>query len=144
MSVANGTPTNARALLDYNFIASIALPIAGNTANTSGLDLVQAVPYPTTDRIDVQVVTAGGNGANNKNINFVLQESADNGNWTNMVYKKAPLFQTVDNNGGGFNNATVVVKLDPGCLRYIRAQAVGEANGGNAANGGSVTLSLLF
>ncbi len=143
MAVSNGSPTNARALLDANYISTLALPNAGNTVNVASLDLVQATPYPTTDRVDVNIVCTAGSGANNKNINIVLQESADNGNWTNTAYRKAPLFQLIDNNGAGYNTANVIIKLDPGSLRYIRVQAIGEANGGNAANA-NVTLQLLF
>jgi hypothetical protein len=143
MSVANGTPTNARASLDENYIVSVALPNAANTVNTSGMDLIQAAPYPTTNRVDVNFVLVGGNGANNKNINVVWQQSNDNGNWTNVNYRTAPLFQVVDNNGAGQNNANVILSFDVNGWRYIRAQATGEANGGNAANG-TLTLQLLF
>lgn len=143
MAVSNGTPNNARALLDQNYIASAALPNAANTVNTSGLDLVQATPYPTTDRIDVQIVTTGGNGANSKNINFRLMGSTDNSSFTNIATFANPLLQTVDNSGAGYNNANIIVKLPPSCPRYIRATALGEANGGDASNG-SFVVQLLF
>ena len=143
MAVSNGTPQNSRPILDQNYIASVALPNAANTVNTSGLDLVQATPYPTTDRIDVQILTAGGNGANNKNINCRIMDSADNITFTNVAIFANPILQTVDNNGAGYNNANVIFKLPPNIRRYIRATALGEANGGDAS-GGTLTIQLLF
>lgn len=148
MSLSNGLtgtqPFNQRELLDQNFIATALLPNAANTVNTSGLDLVQAVPYPTTDRVDVQILCTGtGVGANNKNINFRLQDSADNGNWTNVAIFANPILQTVDNNNTFFNAANVIIKLAPNSQRYIRAVALGEANGGNAS-AGAFSIQILF
>ena len=137
-------PNNAKQLLDVNYIVTTALPNAANTINSSGLDLVQAVPYPvSTDSVDVNVMIAAGVGANNKNINVWLQDSADNGNWTNVVYLANPLFQVVDNGNTNVNTANVVVKLMPGGQRYVRAVSRGEANGGAGTNG-LLTLQLLF
>jgi hypothetical protein len=143
MSLANNPPANTRAVRDINYISNIAMPNAANTVNTNSLDLIQAVPFPVTETVTVQLLTAGGNGANNKNINAILQDSADNSNWANIAVFATPLLQTVDNNGAGYNNASVNVLLPPSVRRYIRAQATGEANGGNAANG-TLTLQLLF
>jgi hypothetical protein len=143
MSVANGNPINARALLDQNYIVTANFPNAANTVNTSGLDLIQATPYPTTDRIDVNLVCTAGSGANNKNVNFALQDSADNVTFANVVYMAAPLFQVVDNGTTNTNVANVIVKLQPGGRRYIRAQMLGEANGGVGTNA-VLTLQLLF
>lgn len=148
MSLANGLtntlPFNQRELLDENFIVTASLPNAANTVNTSGLDLVQATPYPTTDRIDVNILCNGlGVGANNKNINFRLQDSPDNTNWTNVAVFANPIVQTNDN-GNTFMNATgIIFKLAPTSQRYIRAVALGEANGGNSS-AGTFTLQLLF
>lgn len=149
MSYSNTTtpplnqPTNARQLIDGLYVVTTLLPNAANTVNSSGLDLQQAVPYPVTDRVDVNIVVTAGVGANNKNVNVRLMESADNGNWTNMAYMANPLFQVTDNANTNVNAANVVVKLQPGCLRYIRVTSLGEANGGAGTNGG-ITLQLLF
>lgn len=148
MSFSNGLtstlPYNSRQLLDENFIVTANLPNAANTVNSSGLDLRQATPYPTTDRVDVQILCTGtGTGANNKNINFRLQDSADNGNWTNVAVFANPILQTVDNNNTFFNATSITFKLAPTSQRYIRAVALGEANGGNAS-AGTFTLQLLF
>ncbi len=150
MSLANNAPVNTRAIRDINYIANVAMPNAANTVNTNALDLIQAVPYPTTEYVIAQVLTAGGNGGNNKNVNVVIQDTnansdgtANSAAWANISLVAAPLLTTVDNNGGGYNNAAANILLPPGTRRFIRAQATGEANGGNAANG-TLTLQLLF
>ena len=143
MAVANGTPTNKRLLLDQNFITTITAPNAANQVNGAGFDLTQATPYPTTDRIDVNIVVpAGVTGANNKNINIWLQDSADNGNWTNTAYLANPLFLVTDNGNTNVNVANVFVKLQPGGQRYIRMVAKGEANGSPGT--GTITFQLVF
>jgi hypothetical protein len=150
MSYSNSTagtalnaPNNARQLIDGIYVVTANLPNAANTVNSSGLDLLQATPYPTTDRVDVNIVVTAGVGANNKNINYVLQDSADNVTFANVVYLAAPLFQVLDNGNTNVNSANVVVKLQPGGRRYIRIQATGETNGGAGTNG-LTSLQLLF
>ena len=143
MAVANGSPINARALLDQNFIATCNLPITSANNTTAGFDLIQTTPYPVTDRVDWQIVVGASVGANNKNMNFAIQGSNDNSNWTNMNWFAAPLFQIVDNNGGGSAAKTVTIKMQPDCPRYIRLFVVGEANGAATSNG-TATLQGLF
>jgi hypothetical protein len=143
LTISNAAPANTRAIRDINYIANIALPNAANTVNTNSLDLIQAVPYPTTQYVIAQVTIAAGNGANNKNVNAVIQDSADNSNWANVVGLAAPLMVSADANGAGLTSNSFGVLLPPTTRRYIRAQATGEANGGNAANA-NLTLQLLF
>jgi hypothetical protein len=140
---ALNAPVNARQLIDQLYVVAASLPNAANTVYTSGLDLLSATPYPTTDRVDVNIISAPGLGNNNKNINYFLQDSSDNGNWTNVAYLAAPLFQVLDNGNTNTNAANVVIKLMPGGRRYIRVGATGEANGGPGTNG-LTTLQLLF
>jgi hypothetical protein len=150
MSYTNSTqgtalnaPVNARSLIDQLYVVTASLPNAANTVNTSGLDLLQATPYPTTDRVDVNILITAGLSNNNKNINYVLQDSADNITFANVVYLATPLFQVSDNTNTNFNSANVTVKLQPGGRRYLRLQGTGEANGGPGTNG-LATLQLLF
>jgi hypothetical protein len=141
--VTNAGPVNTRAIRDINYIANIALPVAANTVNTNSLDLIQATPYPTTQYVIAQVLTGASNAsANNKNINVVLQDSADNSNFANIALLAAPLLTVTDNTGNTPAGAANVL-LPPGVRRYVRAQAVGEANGGNASNA-NLTFQLLF
>ena len=149
--LANTAPYNARSVRDVNFIVTSALPNAANTVNTSGIDFWAganppsgSLPYATTQYVWANVgCTTSGTGANNKNINVVLQDSADNGNWTNLFAPGAIVYQTTDNNGGGFNVSNKSFLLPPTTRRYVRASATGEANGGNGTNG-VLTFQLLF
>lgn len=148
MSFTNGLtgtqPFNSRALLDINFIANANFPNAANVVNSAGLDLRQAVPYPVTDRVDFQiVVNTAGVGANNKNVNFWVQDSADNGNWTNVAAFAIPLLQVVDNGNTNTNTGSVTFKLEPTSRRYVRVQAQGESGGGAGTNG-TWTFQALF
>jgi hypothetical protein len=143
MSVANGSPTNSRALLDQNYIATANIPNAANTAATNSLNLVQAVPYPVTDFVDFQIVCVGGAGANNKNVNFWIQDSADNVTFANVASFAIPLLQSVDNSNTNGNSGSVTVKLPPSIRQYVRVEAQGEANGGAGTNG-TFTAQLLF
>lgn len=143
MSLANNAPVNTRSIRDINYIANIALPVAANTVNTNALDLIQATPYPTTQYVIAQVLTGASNAtANSKNINVVLQDSADNVTFANIALLANPLL-TVTDNGGTTPAGSASVLLPPSVRRYVRAQATGEANGG-AANNATLTFQLLF
>jgi len=121
---------------------TVALPNAGATANTNGIDLGALVPYPVTENIQVEVVTAASTAANNKNINFVLQDSADNTTFANIGNLGAPL-AIVTGNTTAHAATTHVYQLPPVTLRYIRASATGESNGGDASDG-NITVTILL
>lgn len=134
------TPPNVRGLKDTNLTANIALPNAANVVNTGQLDL-GAQPYPVTEAFTVKVETSASTAANSKNINVVLQSSNDNGaNFTNIA-EFAVLVVAGDASAHAASSRTY--KLQPNQKRYIRAQATGEANGGDASDG-TLTISLLF
>ena len=138
----NNYPTNARAVIDNNFVQSVALPAASATANTNSIDLQQGTPFPTTEIINVQILTgASASGtANSKNVNAVLQTSADNSTWANSNVIAAAVLAT--DNSGVLAAGKYEFKLPPNNARYIRAQFLTEANGGTpSANG---TLQLTF
>jgi len=151
MSLANNPPVNTRAVRDINYITNIALPVAANTVNSNALDLIQSTPYSTTQYVQAQILTGSSNNtANSKNINVTLQQTGansdgtpDNGNWVNIPTLIHPLLTVTDNGGGTTPAGNATVSLPPNVARFIRAQAVGEANGGNAANA-NLTLQLLF
>ncbi len=143
MAVSNASPVNTRSLKDANYVLTPALPNA-TTTNSNAFDLAQAVPYPVTEKVVVSIASSVGNGANNKNINIALQDSADNSTFTNIVQIKAPILSVTDANNAGYPaGAEVQLLLPPNVKRYIRCTMVGEANGGNAANG-TLTFQLLF
>lgn len=135
-----------RRIQDYTQSVSVALPNAANTVNTNGLDLGKTTPFPLQEEITVTLTNTQSTGANNKNINISIQDSADNGNWANIAVLN-PAIQIVANTAN-FPATTLAspiadITLPPGTRRYIRAQATGEANGGNSSDG-TLTLQLLF
>lgn len=132
---------NSRGLKDALLSATTALPNAGNTVNTSGIDLGSATPYPVTENFTAKISTAAATGANNKNITLVFQDSADNSTFANVA--GLGTLVVTDDNGGGYPAGSLEVSLPPGTRRYLRASATGEANGGNAADA-NVTVELLF
>jgi hypothetical protein len=140
MAVSNAAPVNGQRLLDANFIKSVALPNAANTVNTNGMDLVQATPYNTTQYVILNVATTQSTGANSKNINIVIQDSADNVTFANIATLGVTV---VAGNAANFPASSTNYSLPTITRQYVRAQATGEANGGNAADG-TLTAQLLF
>lgn len=135
-------PVSERRLKDSDLTVNIALPNAANTVNTNVIDLGSNTPYSVTEGFHVKLSTTTATGANNKNINIRLAHSNEsNANFTNIT--ELGLFQVVDNNGAGFSAGSMTVQLPPGVKRYVRGTALGEANGGNAADG-TLTVQLMF
>jgi hypothetical protein len=129
-----------RAILDNDLIVSVALPNAGNTVNTNGIDLGETRPCLPGEQYQVKISTTAGTAANNKNITIVVQDSADNSTFANI----ATLGSTLINEGSSSYAATTAYYSLPSITRrYVRASASGEADGGNAADG-TLTLSLVF
>lgn len=136
--------SNERTFRDALLEQSAALPNAANTVNSNSLDLGSVTPFPVMEKIQVKLSTTVGTGANNKNINLVLQHSAEpNANFTNIAELAKPILTVVDDNGGGYPAGEALVYLPPGAKRYIRASATGEANGGDASDG-TFTFELLL
>jgi hypothetical protein len=134
-------PVSERRLKDKSLARTVALPNAATTGNTNSVDLGKTLPFPITEAFHVKLDTTTANGANNKNITIRLQDSADNTTFANIAELGA--LTVVDANGAGYPVGTLTVQLPPDTRRYLRAQATGEANGGNAANG-TLTVSFLF
>lgn len=130
-----------RRLQDASVNKSVALPSGATTANTNSVDLGDAAPFPITESFHVKLSTTAATGANNKNITIKLQDSADNSSFANIAELGA--LTLTDNNGAGYSAGTLTVQLPPDTRRYVRAQATGEANGGNAADG-TLTVAFLF
>lgn len=153
----NNQPYNDRLVLDQNYIVNVALPNAANTVNTNALDLFAAagaplpntLPFSTTETINVIILTTQSTGANTKNINIVLQHTGqlsngavDSANYANIPTLGAPI-KIVAGNAANYPASTTKTKFPPGTLQFVRAQATGEANGGNASDG-TLTLELGF
>jgi hypothetical protein len=145
----NNQPTNQRAIVDNNFVvANVALNVANaNVTNTNSIDLQQAVPYPTTEIVNVQIgIGACANGlgpTNSRNIYGTIQVSADNSTFANSNIFSASLLTSAATNGK-ITATTSNVKLAPGEVRYIRAQFCGETDGGTPNNALVGYMKILF
>jgi hypothetical protein len=134
-------PVSERRLQDASLTKTVALPNAATTANTNSVDLGKALPFPITEAFHVKISTEAATGANNKNITVKLQDSADNTTFANIAELGA--LTVTDANNAGYPAGSLTVQLPPDTRRYLRAQATGEANGGNASDG-DLTVSFLF
>ena len=137
------SPTNERRLKDALLISNSAvLPNAANTIYTNVIDLQVTLPYPIQEHIVAQLATTVSTGANSKNINVTLQHSADT-NTSNFVNIPTLKVYAIAGNATNFPATTVNYSLPVDTKRYIRALALGEANGGDASDG-TLTINLLF
>lgn len=137
--------SDARAIQDASSDCkvNVAMPNAANTVNSNTIDLGANAAYPITESFAVKVTGATATGANSKNVNVVLQHSNEAAaNFVNIGGLGAPVL-VLAGNSANVIGGNVTVTLPPGVRRYVRAQATGEANGGNAADG-NITLQLLF
>lgn len=134
-------PVSERRLQDASLTKTVALPSGATTANTNAVDLGKTLPFPITESFHVKLSTSEATGANNKNITVKLQDSADDSTYANIAELGA--LTVTDDNAAGYPVGTLTVQLPPDTRRYLRAQATGEANGGNAADG-TLTVSFLF
>ena len=90
----------------------------------------------------VGLVIDTATGANSKNVNAVIQDSADNSSWANVTGVAAP-FLVAAGNSANVIGANRTTQLPTNTRRYLCAQATGEANGGNSADG-NLTIETLF
>lgn len=133
-----------RLFKDINLKTNVALPLAANTVNTNAIDLGTTAPFPVSEKFAVRLTIDTATGANSKNVNAVLQASNEsNANFVNIAGLGAPILVAAGN-AANVIGANVEVQLPPNLnKRYIRGSAIGEANGGNAADG-QLTVELLF
>jgi hypothetical protein len=134
-------PVSERRLQDESVNQTVTLPSGNATKNTNSVDLGKALPFPITEAFHVKVSTTTATGANNKNITVKVQDSADNETFANIA--ELGSLTVTDANGAGFPAGSITVQLPPDTRRYVRAQATGEANGGDASDG-NLTVSFLF
>lgn len=128
----------ARRIADAALKVTAALPNAANTTSTNAIDLGAIVPYPITEKVTVKLSNTAATGANSKNINMRLMESAEsNANFTNVAEFAIPVLKVTDSSG--YPAASIELTLQPSAKRYLKAAALGEANGGDASDG---TMSL--
>ena len=138
-------PYNARILQDADLNVAGTLPNAANTTCTNVIDLGSTTPFPVTEQFTVKISRTVSTGANNKNLNIRVMDSADNSNWANVAVIANPVLRGTDaaNSSALYPAAAVTISLPPTIQRYLKAVAVGEADGGNSANG-TYNCQLLF
>lgn len=128
-----------QAIQDATLAQTVALPASAGTVNTNAIDLgtVNTGPFPTTGKLTVALaVAASATNGVNVQTNVSLQTSADGTNWSNFTDIVAA--QAINTNVAFQLN----VGLDPGCLRYIRGQAV-TTGGGNVSDT-SLSVKVLM
>lgn len=130
-----------RAITDLDLKVTATLPNAANTVNSNSIDLGATTPYPTTEKIQARISHTTATSANTLNLNFRLQDSADNSSFTNVAQTANPILRSTGVSTS-YAAANVVFMLPPNVRRYVRAVAVGEANGGNASDG-TFSLEIL-
>lgn len=122
-------------ITDLALKVTATLPNAANTVNTNAIDLGQTTPFPITEKINVKISHTTATSANTLNMNLRLMESAEeSANFTNVAQLANPILRTTGVSTS-YAAANVVIQLPPNVKRYIRATALGEANGGNASDG---------
>jgi len=131
-----------RALTDAELKVTGTLPNAANTANSGVLDLGATTPWPATEKLAIKVAISTATGANNKNINIRLMDSADNVTFANVAVMANPILRSADANGAGHSANSITIQA-PMVRRYVQATALGEANGGDSSDG-TFTAELLF
>lgn len=131
-----------RSIQDAQLQVSVALGDNAATTRGNALDLGTATPFPTTEKVTVQIVTTAGNGANNKNVNIRLQHANNNAN-ANFVNIPECAIVTIPELNASYAATTANFTLPPSTLQYIRVICVTESAGGNASNG-TATLKVLF
>ena len=136
-------PTNARKVLDANWIKTRTLPATATTLYSASLDLGDAlskVPYATTETVNVHVlapaITHGIMGS--ETITYTIQDSVDDSSFTSTTLAKA-----YTGSGAGAAAATITFKLQPEGRRYIRL-AVTSSGSTTGADALTATLQLAF
>lgn len=129
-----------RILKDADLIKEKALPAAGASAYTDGIDLGQDVLGADGDRIEAEIAVPATPNLVAGSITAQLQDSADNATFANIAGLGAI---TVTGGAGGGAATTSQLRLPRATRRYVRAAFAVSADGGDNT-GVDGSLSLLF
>jgi hypothetical protein len=146
MTLQNNAPANFRFIQDTNYIATASLAVPATqylaaSGSTAALDLVQAVPYPVTEKIIVNVAASAlTNLSGSTNVNIALQHSATNvsANFVNIPELASPLVRVTGTSTNTGATTQDNVLLPPSVKRYVRAYAYSETS---ASLAGGITGS---
>ena len=118
---------------DSTLLQTAAMPFAANTVNTNTIALPQQAKRPFNTDFRVRLYNGVATGANSKNINYSLYASNEsNGANATLVQGAFTVAGNAANHIASSREVVLPPNLDKG---YIFASALGEANGGNAADG---------
>jgi hypothetical protein len=131
MAIVNNTPQNTRELKDA--LLSKAATLA--TGVTTGIDLVQSTPYPTTEQVVLNVYN-GALAGTNTTAAFWVQDSADNSTFTSLS-TLGSVTKTVPTNAAASKVASF--SLPPGTRQYVRV-----SSSLSGATTGDFTASIMF
>lgn len=133
---------NTRSLQDLNLVASIALPAAGATAHTAGINLGTTTPG-RVPRVELLVSCPALPAlADTKNATHVVEDSADGVTYAAVADIPA-IVQGPGAGGVGVGALARQVKLPIGLRQWIRLSPTVDAAGGNNT-GVTATLALVF
>lgn len=126
---------------DSGLAVTVALGNNNSTTLSNAIDLGAVTPFPVTDVISVQIATTAATGANNKNVNIVIQDSNvnTNANFTNVA---AIGILHIPEVGATYAATTRNIALPPSIRQFIRVRCNTENAGGNATDG-NATLRIL-
>ena len=147
-----GYPVNTRAVVDANFVVTIALASTGVNVNTNALDLgdvLSGVPYVTTETINVGLAVSASNNGNSTNaaaaIGYLEHTSANTDGTPNAAaWAVIPTLGAVNfaSVAGVLAANSYTFKLPPGTKRFIRSKVYN--NSGVSLADSTATLELLF
>ena len=135
---------STRSIQDALLQATANFANGGSSASTNAIDLGCAAPWPSTERVTIQVATAAAvaNTGNAGNINISFQHSAVNlaANFVNIPQLAPALLTTTTNS---FVASTTNVQLPPSVLQFVRCLATTDA-GNPSTNTGTFAIKALF
>ena len=150
--VPNNFPTNARAIIDNNYVQTVSVNSGAGVAVTNYIDLgdlLSGVPYVTTETINVELAISASNNGNTTNAAVAyatLQQTSANTDRTANTANNVTVPTTGQVNFAGVGTSlpasSYVFKLPPGCGRFIKAKITN--NSGNDLSDSTMTLRLLF
>lgn len=132
----------SRAIKDAELQETVALGNNNSTTYSNAIDLGAVTPFPVTDVITVQIATTAATGANNKNVNIVIQDSNVNTN-ANFANVAAIGILHIPEVGAAYAATTRNIALPPNIKQFIRVRCNTENAGGNATDGNATIRILL-
>lgn len=129
-NINSGSIYNGRLLQDGYYVSTTAVSASGFVGGT--FNLVQAVPYPTTEEITLNLLTSNLSASNNTTAAFWFQDSIDGVNWSNISQFASITSNITATGGNGPVSASVL--LPPNVEQYVRVSC--------SVSTGTITASI--